>query len=306
MNINEKGRKQLSTGFLDRLLRFVRFQFYYRIRNARYFFLRLSRSILVKDIQGSKMRLNLKDEGISKDLALDGIREPESTQEVKRMLKEGDVVIEVGANIGYYALIESRLVGEKGRIYAVEPSPYNVDNLKRNIKLNNIKNIEVFELAIGDKDGVAELNVSPHSNLNSLIRQDNKKIIEAIKVKVMALDNFLKDKKLPDFLRMDVEGYEASILKGMGKLLRSKHPMDLFIEIHPHIMRRKETVYLLKTLKKHGFETRKVIRSLTVAELRVMPKRLYNFSSYSIDDLLDYSDLLEGKLGAFEVFFGRG
>jgi len=251
------------------------------------------------------MYLNLKDKGISKDLALDGVREPESTKEIKKLVKSGDVVVEAGANIGYYALMESQLVGKKGKVYAIEPSPDNVVCLKNNIRLNNNSNIEIYPLAVGDKKGNVKMNISSHSNLNSLIAQKNKKIIKTIDVNVTTLDVFLKNKKYPNFIRMDVEGYEYNIIKGMGKILKAKKPLKLFIELHPHIMKPEQTKYILKTLMKYGFEARKVIRSVTVSEIKVMSKKQYDYSSQTINDLLSNNDIINGKLGAFEIFFGK-
>src|SRR3989338_3697422 len=100
------------TKFVMRIARFLAFQSIYRERQIKFFLIKLkSKDIIVKNVQGNGMYLDLKDEGISKDLILDGIREPESTREIAKILKTGNVVVEAGANIGYYALMESRLIG---------------------------------------------------------------------------------------------------------------------------------------------------------------------------------------------------
>ena len=294
------------TKFVMRIARFLAFQSIYRERQIKFFLIKLkSKDIIVKNVQGNGMYLDLKDEGISKDLILDGIREPESTREIAKILKTGNVVVEAGANIGYYALMESRLIGKKGVVYAVEPSPKNFENLNRNIKLNKITNMKTYQLAIGDKTGKAKMNISPYSNLSSLVKQKNRRVTETIEVKVTTLDSFLKGKRHPDFVRMDVEGYEYNILKGMKGILKSKKPIKIFIELHPHIMKKNQTIYVLKILKKHGFETRKVIRSVTVAEMKVMTRKQYDYSYMSINDLLKNEDILSGKKGAFEIFFER-
>src|SRR3989344_4906353 len=113
-----------------RVLKFLAFQYFYRLRNLRYSILksRTKNGIFTRNVQGSRMQLHLDDEGISADLALDGVREPMSTKTVKEEVKHGYTVIEIGANIGYYALMESGLVGNRGRIYAIEPSPNNFRN----------------------------------------------------------------------------------------------------------------------------------------------------------------------------------
>ena len=80
---------------------------------------------VIKTIQGSKMILNLKDEGISRELACYGVHEKNSTEEVKKIIKKGMKILEIGANIGYYALLETKLAGDTGHLYALEPSPSN-------------------------------------------------------------------------------------------------------------------------------------------------------------------------------------
>ncbi len=289
------------------IYRFLVFRCIIFWRVLRYLLINLGNKnkFIIKSIQKSRMLLDIKDEGISKDLILDGIREPESTREIANILKPGNVVVEAGANIGYYALMESRLIGKKGIVYAVEPSPKNFENLNRNIKLNKITNMKTYQLAIGDKIGKAKMNISPYSNLSSLVKQKNRRITKTIEVKVTTMDNFLKGKRHPNFIRMDVEGYEYNILKGMKGILKSKKPMKIFIELHPHIMKKKQTIYVLEILKKHGFETRKVIRSVTVAEMKVMAREQYDYSYMSINDLLKNEDILSGKKGAFEIFFER-
>ena len=296
----------MNLKFIVRLARFLVFQYFFQKRNLKYIILRLKakNAIITRRIQGSKMSLNLKDKGISKDLALDSIREPESTNMIKKELKKGDVVIDIGANIGYYALMESRLVGNKGKVYAIEPVDENVKSLKKNIKLNNCSNIEVYKTAIGEKGKTDKMYIAEYSNWNSFI--DHKRhIIGTRDIKVISLDNFLKNKKYPNFIRMDVEGYEYSIIKGMKKVLKSKRPLKLFIELHPHIMKEKQTIFVLKTILRHRFETKKVIRSVTATEMKVMPRNQYDYSSKGILDILKDNLVISGKLGAFQMFFER-
>ena len=292
---------------IKRLAKFIKFKTIVANRNTIYTILKLKakNGYLVKMVQGSKMKLDLNDKGISKDLAVDGIREPESTNAIKNFIKEGDVVVDIGANLGYYALLESRIVGSKGIVYAIEPSPSNVDGLNENIKLNGYTNIECFTIGIGDKKEIAKMFISPHSNLNSLVIQKNKKIIGNIYIQITTLDDFLKGKKQPDFVRMDVEGYEYNIIKGMDGLLNSKKPLKIFMELHPHIMEKDKTTFVLKSLMESGFEIKKATRCFTIPEMKVKSKDDYEYSSKSIKDFLNDISIITGKKGAFEIFFER-
>ena len=98
---------------------------------------RCSSKEVIKKIQGSKMLLDLRDKGIHKDLFLYGCREPECTKIVQKELCEGMKVVDIGANIGYYALMEAQIVGDSGKIYAIEPEPRNFRMLERNIEMNS-------------------------------------------------------------------------------------------------------------------------------------------------------------------------
>mgnify|MGYP001606831428 FL=1 len=290
-----------------RISKFLLFQYFYRLRQLRYFILRFKTKsgTVTRYVQGSKMQLHLDDRGISADLALDGIREPLSTKTVHEEVREGYTVVDIGANIGYYALMESRLAGKKGKVYAIEHSQINFSNLVKNIKLNGYKNIQAFKLGIGDKNGSAKMYISPHSNLNSLVVQKNKRIISTIQINIATLDKFLKNKKYPDFIRMDVEGYEYNIIKGMKNMLKLRRPLKIFIELHPHIMGRDKTVYVLKTLKDNGFRIRNMFRCFTMPEMKVKGRVEYDYSSREIADVLNDESIISGSKGAFEIFFER-
>ena len=105
---------------------------------------------IVKQIHGQKMELNMDDFGIHRDLFLFKEREPVATEHIKSILGKEDVVLEIGANIGYYALIEAKLCK---KVYAVEPDSRNIKYLKRNIDLNKHLNVDIFEMALGDHSG---------------------------------------------------------------------------------------------------------------------------------------------------------
>ena len=87
---------------------------------------------VLKTVNGYKMILYPHKKGVHKDLLIHSTREPESTNFLKAKVKEGDVVLEAGANIGYYALLSAKLIGERGFVYCVEPSSENYEFLRKN------------------------------------------------------------------------------------------------------------------------------------------------------------------------------
>ena len=101
-----------------------------------------------------KMKLHLDQKGLSRELMVYGVHERLETQLVQEMVRPGMNVLDVGGNIGYYALLEARIVGRRGRVLVLEPAPKNSEKLKRNIALNGWSDRVVpFNVAAGDADG---------------------------------------------------------------------------------------------------------------------------------------------------------
>lgn len=187
----------------------------------------------VTTVNNSKMYLYPRQGGINYDLFLYKKREPLCTDFLihSSVLKEGDVVLDIGANIGYYVLIESRLVGKKGRVYAVEPVTSTFELMKKNLQLNNPTNVYPYNFAFGEKDGESEIYVCNESNLCAMNKNAvGGKIVRVQKVPLVTVDTFFKDKPSPKLIRMDVEGYEYQIFKGMTNTLRGN--TKIFMELH--------------------------------------------------------------------------
>ncbi|MGQ9721539.1 MAG: FkbM family methyltransferase, partial [Candidatus Jordarchaeum sp.] len=214
-------------------------------------------------INESLMYLMINDSGISKDLLLYKIREPLSTQMMKRIIKDDDVIIDIGANLGYYALLEAKFA-RNGKVFAIEPVPSNVDLLIKNTKLNKYSNIKIFQYAIGDKNGKEKMYISNKSNWASLTKISDTNIINVLDVPVITLDTFVKRfvDKYPTLVRMDVEGYEYNIIKGAKKLLESNKPLRLFIEFHPHLISKDKIMYILHIMEKNNFKIEAIYKEI--------------------------------------------
>ncbi|MFN8255584.1 MAG: FkbM family methyltransferase [Bacteroidales bacterium] len=224
-----------------------------KARNGRY----------LKTIHGNRMLLNINDVGISKELILTGIHEKNSTAYFKTIIKEGMQIGEFGANIGYYALLASNLVGNNGKIYAFEPSPVNFKELEQNIALNKKESyFNLINKGIGAENTVMKFYISTKGNMSSFIEREESgeiKNIEVIDVQVIKADDYFKDKPL-DFVRMDVEGFETDIIKGMHEILsRPGKPAGLFIEVHSELLHRRNSSAgeFVKHLAGYGYEVEK-------------------------------------------------
>ena len=245
---------------------------------------------IVKNIQGGKMILNLNDVGISRELACYGVHEANSTAEVKKIITPGMKILEVGANIGYYAIMETRLAGQTGHLYAMEPSPFNFDMLTRNLKLNGIENYNLYNTAAGEINGKAKFLLSGRSNLSTFIERDDL-TGEEVDVDVVRLEDFMQDKKV-DFIRMDVEGYEGEILKGAeGSLASGNKPKYFFIEIHSELLHKKDSSCkdIVDFLAKYGYEVKKAFW-----------RGKADICANSVNEILSHPNL---EIGYWETFF---
>ena len=277
-----------------------------------------SATACVRSVQGSDMWLNPKDVGISTDLLLDGIREPLITKAFRSLLRKGDTVIDCGANIGYYALQEAQAVGPTGRVHAIEPVTSNVRVLQSNIYLNGYNNVRVHYLAVGDGDRDDYINISTMSNMCSMVKkQGYRRYVDKLPVRVTSIDSFMdKYDVVPDVIRMDVEGYETEIVRGMGRLLKSGGPLRLFMEVHFDILL-DAVLPMLRTLKEHGFgvtvatfEPHAAVRKSRLAYpvVRWLEGVMGASSGYlylTIDDLLTRKEFRTGQVEDLEVIFER-
>ncbi len=252
-------------------------------------------------LTAKKAGIDPKEQSIHKQLICDGVREKKSTEIMQKFIQPDDVILELGANIGYYVLIESKILSEKGHIYAVEPGPENVKLLKKNIELNNVKNIDVFHMAMSNEKGTAKLYIGPACNLHSLIGTTGVADEQYVEVETDTVDNFLKEKRPVTFLRMDIEGYETEIIDGMRETLKSPQLKRFFVEIHPHRVSSEKMLNFLKKLLEYGFETAYCVsRDKFQRSLLGQPK----VEKITIEELMKDKRVLEKQLG-FELFLEK-
>lgn len=140
-----------------------------------------------------------------------------------RLVKPGMRIVDVGANIGYYLLLFEQLAGAGASIVAIEPSRANLTELRLNIERNGLRNVELHELALGAASGDVWLAES----INSYIVPNGE---GAYRVPVRRLDELMTGRV--DFLKIDVDGYEGSVLEGARRVLERDRPI-VFLEFHP-------------------------------------------------------------------------
>ncbi|MBF0299198.1 MAG: FkbM family methyltransferase [Oligoflexia bacterium] len=141
-------------------------------------------------------------------------------------------IIDIGANIGFYTNLFSRLVGQDGFIYAFEPDPTNFNRLQKTLK--HRKNISFNKMAASDKSGSVTLYQSQELNVDHrTYAYDSDESRKSITVNAIALDDFLCNEETFDVIKMDIQGYEHSALKGMENVIGRSKDLVLISELYP-------------------------------------------------------------------------
>ena len=180
---------------------------------------------------------------------------------MERLVKKGDTVIDIGANIGLFTVFLSKLVGPKGHLYAFEPILDTYWRMRENLALNRCDNAAAYQQALSNKNGTATMNVFPegYGAWNTFGTPKFGEIIAVSKesVPLIKLDSFAKRENLKkvDFLKIDVEGYEYDVLQGARDMLANNRVKYLSFEISEIPLkgagRKGEDIFNI--LKSHGY-----------------------------------------------------
>lgn len=169
-------------------------------------------------------------EVIGAPIARFGVYEFAVSQLVREYLKPGDVFVDVGANIGYYSVIAAAAVGETGAVYAFEPNARIRNRLKRNVELNDLRQITVRPEAITGESGVVRLIEPQGSGNDGLAYVGASGSAEGVEVRAVRLDEISElSSRVPQLIKVDVEGGEPEVFRGAAGLLeRSDAPSIIF------------------------------------------------------------------------------
>jgi FkbM family methyltransferase len=155
---------------------------------------------------------------------------------LKELLDEivaGDVVYDIGASIGIHTIFMAKKSGPSGRVVAIEPEVNSFVSLIENISLNGLNNVIPIQLALGDTPSEKALYSQGATGVFSLIERRRDKASQ--KVKIVTADALVKDRNLPlpNVIKIDVEGYEYYVLKGLEGALKQARCRYVFCEVHP-------------------------------------------------------------------------
>lgn len=156
-----------------------------------------------------------------------GTYEPEKTNCITETTKEGMVVLDVGAHVGYFSLIMARLVGPKGKVFSFEPRVLNRRFLETHIRLNGIRNVYVYPKCVGDHVGEVMFETRTGSGTGHISNDGN------TTVRMTTIDLLVQFGGIPspDLIKIDVEGAEMRVLRGGLETIRNTLP-TIILAVH--------------------------------------------------------------------------
>lgn len=174
--------------------------------------------------------LLLKDDMFTISLEHNNFYEEHFTNFAKLVLKEGDVALDIGANLGYHTITMAELVGNTGMVCAFEPQRIIYQQLNANIFLNGLDNIYTFNVAVGDEFKTVYIDPPNYHNIIHMITNIGNTSINynnGVQVEQIVLN---QDINKLNFIKLDIQGSELNALKGMSENIKKYKPY-IFIEI---------------------------------------------------------------------------
>ncbi len=206
------------------------------------------------EIEGRKM-FTQNNDGLA--LSIFKIYEPNQTEIVKKYVHEGDIVIDIGAHVGYYTLLMAQLVGENGKVYSFEPDPVNFQLLKKSVEINGFENVVLIQKAVSNITDKVKLFLGDNdSAINRIYDAKLGDAKESIDVESIRIDEYFKENdELVNFIKIDSEGSEVKIINGMKQFLSRNQELVMMTEFFPFLIKKSgdEPNQYLKSLEKSGF-----------------------------------------------------
>ncbi len=157
-----------------------------------------------------------------------GSYELQKQQAIRRLRLEGATAIDLGANVGYYTLLLSRVVGRTGHVIAVEPDARNADRIRFHARINRLSNVRVLEGVAAAHSGTATFSAGPTPTTGRVVDDG---VGEAVRAYTLDDIVFTGDAQIPAIVKMDIEGSEFAALSGAGLLLAARRT-TWFVALH--------------------------------------------------------------------------
>ena len=170
-------------------------------------------------------------------------------------VRQGDTVIDVGANVGYYTLLAAQRVGPRGKVIAFEPDPESFSFLKRKVEANGFTNVVLEQRALSNSRGRLRLYLAGENRGDHRIFPAEESR-DAVEVEALPLDDYLQDSASVSFIKIDTQGAEGVIVEGMLRTLRAQDDPTSVVEFWPYGLSRGRypSTRLLEYFETLGFD----------------------------------------------------
>lgn len=163
---------------------------------------------------------------------------PEVFQALQKFVRPGDTVLDIGAQLGYFSLHVARLVSSTGRVYCFEPDPRSFARLDDAVRLSRIDWIKSFQTALSAREGTMDFYLSPTVGWSTGVKNSHLGDLQQVSVRTVPLDVLVGRGEIPSRIRLakiDVEGFEMEVLRGMANVLAKSRPI-LVLEVNVQML----------------------------------------------------------------------
>jgi len=189
--------------------------------------------VLIKSLDGFKLYVNPKyDKGIERKLFLTGTYEKGLLRILEKLVQPGDIIVDAGANIGLITIFCAIRAGKSGMVLSFEPHPETFPLLQKNIAVNRLSQIKVFDKALGSVAGTAKIYSNLQINRGAASLVEFQADSPSFDISVLSLDDVLRELNISqlNLLKIDVEGFEMEVLKGAVGILSKENAPVLVVE----------------------------------------------------------------------------
>lgn len=209
--------------------------------------------------------------------------EPLSTRVIKHYVQSGDVVLDVGANIGYYSVLCSKIVGDSGKVLAFEPTKHFAEICKENIKINELQNVSLFEFGLSNNESCTDIFIGDNSaTMHWLVDspRNGGEPIDKETIRLKTLDSIIDSLNVDkiDFIKVDIDGHEPSFLEGAWDTITKYKPKILLELDHAHYLKAGHTAWdFYHWLKNRGC---RIFSEKTLTEFQNLDMFLYECGNF--------------------------
>lgn len=181
------------------------------------------------------------DQTIAKQIQEVGIWEPDEIRFLIKNIKPGDKCINVGANVGYFSLLMSKLVGRSGKVFAIEANPDFKKYIEKNVSSSKLNNTEIIMSAAGNDTGTISLYINMSNGgdnrvfnpelISDPVGYQVMNVKEVVSVPLDTVDNLVKDRDI-DLVLIDCQGFDHNVVRGMKNIIKSSNP-KIVVELEP-------------------------------------------------------------------------